>query len=355
MASRRLVSSTGLVSRLSKLSVASSKQQQYCGPSLQSFRLFTTDGKDGEDPFGVKFEDGAGNLGKDLPPNYIRDKATGKFTGEVIREISGDDEKLLKMDDAGKERLLVDRLTAKWHDDEEGDEAFHLAQQISEEEMALNTLGRSPKGEDIRGLRKDGEEDAFDDETGFSQPLTPEEFKSFARYMKKEHDTQISDSDIPVLNPKSKKDAIVYEDNPDLDLRWMSTASQREMDGFDVVDPLADLMPHDMNPTRKVNRKKAKSIPKELLHHNNLGLLRRYVTPAGQIMNRSKSRLGAKDQRKIAKLIKRARALGLIPNTGQWKYENHGNMYEDDIDQEREWEEELVRRGLTTRDHPNSS
>ncbi|OEU10576.1 hypothetical protein FRACYDRAFT_145650, partial [Fragilariopsis cylindrus CCMP1102] len=49
------------------------------------------------------------------------------------------------------------------------------------------------------------------------------------------------------------------------------------------------------------------------LHHNNLALLRRYITPSGQIMNRVQSRLGAKDQRKISKLIKRARHLGLIP------------------------------------------
>lgn len=312
--------------------------------TLQSFRCFTTDGKDGEDPFGLKLDE------KDLPPNYVRDKATGKFTGEVVQEVSPEEERLLKMDDAGKERMLLDRLTAKWSDDEDGDDAFQLAQQIAEEEMALNTLGRSPKTQDMVGLRDDGEEEAFHDDTGFSQPLTPEEFKSFARYMKKEHDTHISDSDIPVMNPKKKPDALFYEDNPDLDLRWMSTASQREMDGFDVVDPLADLMPHDMNPTRKVNRKKAKSIPKELLHHNNLSLLRRYVTPSGQIMNRAQSRLGAKDQRKIAKLIKRARALGLIPNMGQWKYENHGNMYEEDIDQEREWELELVRRGLAKQD-----
>lgn len=348
MASRKLVSSS-LASRLSRLSVNTTKH--HATSVSQSFRFFTTDDKDEEDPFGLKFSEG-----KDLPPNYVRDKATGKFTGEVLREVSPEEERLLKLNDAGKERLLVERLTEKWNDDENGESAIELAKQIADEDMALNTLGRSPKIQEMRGLRDDGEEEAYHDDTGFSQPLTPEEFKSFARYMKKEHDAHVSRSDIPVMNPTSKSDALVYDDNPDLDLRWMSTASQREMDGFDVIDPLADLMPHDMNPTRKVNRKKAKSIPKELLHHNNLGLLRRYVTPSGQIMNRAQSRLGAKDQRKIAKLIKRARALGLIPNMGQWKYENHGNMHEEDIDQERDWEKELERRGLVVkREQPSSA
>ncbi|EED88776.1 predicted protein, partial [Thalassiosira pseudonana CCMP1335] len=58
-------------------------------------------------------------------------------------------------------------------------------------------------------------------------------------------------------------------------------------------------------------------LPKKILHHNNLILLRRYVTPGGKIMNRVQSRLGAKDQRKVAKLVKRARHLGLIPHMGQ--------------------------------------
>ena len=74
-------------------------------------------------------------------------------------------------------------------------------------------------------------------------------------------------------------------------------------------------------------------------------------------MNRVQSRLGAKDQRKIAKLVKRARHLGLIPHLGQWKYEDHGNLYEDGLQEsvstdesndegKRDWEIELEKRGL---------
>ncbi len=64
-------------------------------------------------------------------------------------------------------------------------------------------------------------------------------------------------------------------------------------------------------------------------------------------MNRVQSRLGAKDQRKVAKLIKRARHLGLIPTSGQFIVEAHGNIHEEDIHDDREWEKELKRRGLT--------
>jgi hypothetical protein len=66
-------------------------------------------------------------------------------------------------------------------------------------------------------------------------------------------------------------------------------------------------------------------------------------------MNRVHSRLGAKEQRKVAKLVKRARHLGLIPFIGQWKVTNHGNIYEHDINEDREWEKDLKKRGLVVR------
>ena len=66
-------------------------------------------------------------------------------------------------------------------------------------------------------------------------------------------------------------------------------------------------------------------------------------------MNRVQSRLGAKDQRKIAKMIKRARHLGLLPMAGQFVVEAHGSIHEKDIDKDKQWEEELVRRGLVVK------
>jgi small subunit ribosomal protein S18 len=122
-----------------------------------------------------------------------------------------------------------------------------------------------------------------------------------------------------------------------------------DVDAEDLEDPFANLMPSDLNPAKKVNRRRAKPIPKELLHHNNLSLLRRYVTPGGQIMNRIQSRLGAKDQRKVAKLVKRARHLGLIPVLGQWKFEDRGSVKDPSIYEDKEWELKLIERGLIER------
>ena len=161
---------------------------------------------------------------------------------------------------------------------------------------------------------------------------------------------------IPVVRKSSSKYSNKSDEtNPDLDLEWTSLAAQRsiggDVDDGDLEDVFANLMPSDLNPAKKVNRKSAKLIPKDLLHHNNLALLRRYVTPGGQIMNRTQSRLGAKDQRKVAKLIKRARHLGLIPVIGQWKVEDNGDLKEDDLLQNREWEDELVKRGLIEADN----
>jgi small subunit ribosomal protein S18 len=127
------------------------------------------------------------------------------------------------------------------------------------------------------------------------------------------------------------------------------------MDDTKDDDPFSDLLPSDLTPAKLVNRRKAKAIPRQLLHHNNLALLRRYITPSGQIMNRVQSRLGAKDQRKVAKLIKRARAIGLIPTSGQFVVEAHGNIHEHDLQEDREWEQELARRGLIVKKDTVSS
>ena len=66
-------------------------------------------------------------------------------------------------------------------------------------------------------------------------------------------------------------------------------------------------------------------------------------------MSRVQSRLGAKDQRKIAKLVKRARNLGLIPVIGQWKVEDNGNVRDPSIFEDTEWEKKLLDRGLVER------
>jgi len=116
-------------------------------------------------------------------------------------------------------------------------------------------------------------------------------------------------------------------------LDWMKNAPSDSIFSNDEELPNFKTMGN-----KKVNRKNAVNLPKEELHHNNLNLLRRYITPAGQIKNRVQSQLSAKDQRKVAKMIKRARALGLIPFVGAFKVRDNGDVHTPDIDEPKEWE-----------------
>lgn len=314
-----------------------------------------------DDPFGLKFEGGSepGNLGTTLPPKYKRDPMTGKFTGDEEKEFTQAERKLLKMDPVEEQEYLLQKVYDDWDLSEEDDETgapkklSELARRIRRDNMSLNTLGRSVESQSFKPTLEDGEE-GYVDESGFSKPLSPSEFKVFKKHMKKEYDVNIDEDDIPVEPTGDRKPVLDgYADNEYLNEKWMSSRAARFMDDTKEDDPFSDLLPSDLSPSRLVNRRNAKKIPRELLHHNNLALLRRYITPTGQIMNRVQSRLGAKDQRKVAKLIKRARALGLLPTAGQFAIEAHGNIHEEDIQKDRDWEKEMKRRGLVLQSSPN--
>lgn len=49
------------------------------------------------------------------------------------------------------------------------------------------------------------------------------------------------------------------------------------------------------------------------IHYKNVKLLQRFLTPAGSIQARTKTGLSAKLQRRLAREIKRARHLALMP------------------------------------------
>ena len=52
------------------------------------------------------------------------------------------------------------------------------------------------------------------------------------------------------------------------------------------------------------------------IDYKNVGFLQRYVTDRGKILSRRLSGIGAKDQRKLAAAIKKARFLALLPTGG---------------------------------------
>lgn len=52
---------------------------------------------------------------------------------------------------------------------------------------------------------------------------------------------------------------------------------------------------------------------KGLLDYKNLSILRQYLNVRGKILPRSKTRLTASEQRKVARTIKTARVIGFLP------------------------------------------
>jgi len=53
------------------------------------------------------------------------------------------------------------------------------------------------------------------------------------------------------------------------------------------------------------------------IHHSETETLKKYLTPLGKILSRKRSGLCAKHQRQLARSVKRARILGLIPFTNR--------------------------------------
>jgi ribosomal protein S18 len=209
-----------------------------------------------------------------------------------------------------------------------------LGRRVRMAKMALNVLGRSVKSQEAKTVLDDGAEFGRDTETGFTQHLSKSEFETFQKYMRDQHDIQVTEDDVPVHDDASMSmdrnskfgaldddelqiqgitdDSLDDPDNPDLSLKWLTSRARWNVSKkYGAEHPFEDMLPRDLNLSRIVNRKRAKPLPRELLHHNNLSLLRRYISPAGQIMHRVRTRLGARDQRKVSKLIKRARKLGM--------------------------------------------
>lgn len=64
---------------------------------------------------------------------------------------------------------------------------------------------------------------------------------------------------------------------------------------------------------RRFNRRRQNQIVPDYVDWKDVDYLRRFVPERGKIMPRRISGVSAKDQRRIAKAIKRARAMALLP------------------------------------------
>ena len=340
------------------------------------------------DPYGVHYHDGDQGVGPEeqLPPRYKRDPTTGLTTAAYHTELTSEDQRLLKLTRREKVQIYQKRVEESFLDvssTTSNVKEQRLLDAISSDDKEKSTAirERHPDRKEWEKLRKryfymlkEREKRArerfyekkqrhmTEPEKKYrtflqSQGLIDDEEEEEDKNIEKEEDEEgVEDTFYGVPTYESKKQErqqqeqqkLEHMEHPDKfpsnpwedeNLAWV--AQDVSLYSQDDI-----FMPPELSRLKKVNRKLATPIPKGLLHHNNLDLLRRCSTPGGQIKNRIHTRLGAKDQRKIAKLIKRARAMGLIPYSGQWKVKDDGDMFDPTLDQKKDWEQVYEDAGL---------
>ena len=80
-----------------------------------------------------------------------------------------------------------------------------------------------------------------------------------------------------------------------------------DRDGFGVGEDVIGDRP------RRYQRRRARQVVPDYLDWKDVDLLRQFVPERGKIMPRRISGISAKDQRRIAKAIKRARSMAILP------------------------------------------
>jgi ribosomal protein S18 len=294
------------------------------------------------DFFGVNENDGPEGLGQ--VPDLRQERQFARIAGQL----SAADKRILSASNEDHETQMLNRLQEHWtlaakSKDPNDDPLNQAGQRVRETEAALTRLGRSPAVAN----------ETIDEKTEIPSYdlLSEKEFSAFSKYVQEHRDMPpLTRDDIPTQEPKSKMPRYrnkVEEEEDELASKWLTARAAREMDDGVDDNPYADTMPGDMSPSNLVNRRRAKRIPTEQVHHQNLYLLQTFLDPVTALIRpRVQTRLGARDQRKIAKMVKRSRALGLIPNVGQFKVERTGWIHDPDINSKRPWEVELEKAGL---------
>ena len=263
--------------------------------SVGLFRRFSSSssGGSGNDPYGVHFDDGENNLGS-MPDD----------------EMTSEEREFLNMSEEELSQRFVDEFEKTWTDEKR-------------EKLVERVLSRRAEKARV------GIENMPADEEWSKKKEKLMKDRAFLR------DENNDDEQVKLERTYSSSNELDFleKDFDEDEFDWMKNAPVGDFPQEDDRLPNFKTMGR-----RKVNRREAVPLPKETLHHNNLSLLRQYITPGGQIKNRIQTRLGAKDQRKIAKLIKRSRALGLIPHVGQFKVRNNGDIFAPDINEKKDWE-----------------
>jgi small subunit ribosomal protein S18 len=84
---------------------------------------------------------------------------------------------------------------------------------------------------------------------------------------------------------------------------------------FGVNSPDGEGQRFDKGPRRFQRRRQRQTLP-DYIDWKDTDFLRRFVPERGKIMPRRISGVSAKDQRRLARAIKRARAIALLPFVG---------------------------------------
>ena len=337
--------------------------------------LETTEADD--DAFGHSFSGGDDKLGT-MPPKYSRDQMTGRLDTETVMqdEALSDKDMDLLFDNNPRlaEKEVAEQVTQHWKSgslptmmsgrkefrkedtDDEPPEEVPLAQALGERvrkaRRDLNVLGRSPAAlATAASASAKPETNAYEAAT---QRLSPTELREFQEYMREHHRVEVNENDIPTVAEGSNADyAESAQAQPtDWAIQWRTEQAYRQMDDSMSENPYNDLTPADLITGTKVNNRRARRIPKELLCVQNVAFLQAFLTPAGLIKSRVHTRLGARDQRKVARLIRRARAIGLMPYSNPFQVEEHGWIQDPTLRKKNWWEEELENRGLKVQHLP---
>jgi len=107
---------------------------------------------------------------------------------------------------------------------------------------------------------------------------------------------------LPSINPKNRTFALNTNILPSTDTR--STKSQK---------PIKPLIPAKSLTILLKDKPEKTFYNRRLIDYKNTGLLQYYISIGGKLLPRRQTRLSAKQQRFVAKTVKSARVMGLLP------------------------------------------
>ena len=96
--------------------------------------------------------------------------------------------------------------------------------------------------------------------------------------------------------------------------------AEKDTNDYEVIDVLKDIdlgkvseLKNERMPPRRYQRRRQGQFVPDYIDWKDVDFLKRFIPERGKILPRRISQVSAKDQRRVAKAIKRARSMALIP------------------------------------------